>query len=454
MKIIILGAGRIGSSLAIGLAQENNEITLVDLEEGNLSNIGNRVDLRTICGNGAHPNILQQAGAEDADMLVALTRSDEVNMIACQVAYSLFNTPQRIARVRASEYLTQGNLFMTEALPIDVLISPEQIAARNVERLIRRPGALQVLEFANGLAQLAVVRISPGAPAAGRNLLDLHHSVPDVQLHVAAVYRDQQALMKPEPELRLKAHDEIFVLTRTDQLNDVVEKLRAQPGQSRHVVIAGGGNVGHGVAARLESDCRVKVIEHDEHRARYLSEQLTRATVLQGDATDDKLLLDENILDMDVFCALTNNEEANILSAMQAKRMGVATTIALINRPSYVDLIERSIDIAVSPQQATLSELLTHIRRGDVLAVHSLRRGRAEALEAKAHHTAAAIGQPIGKLNLPTSIDIAALVRNGEMILPSTLTTIQPDDHVILFISDKRCLKDVERLFQVSATFF
>lgn len=453
MKIIILGAGRIGSSLAIGLAQENNEITLVDLEERNLRHVGSRVDLRTLCGNGAHPNILQQAGAEDAYMLVALTKSDEVNMIACQVAYSLFNTPQRIARVRAAEYLTQGNLFMTEALPIDVLISPEQIAARNVERLIRRPGALQVLEFADGLAQLAVVRISPGAPAAGRNLLDLQHSLPDVQLHVAAIYRDQQVL-KPEPELRLKAHDEIVVLTRTDQLNTVVEKLRAQPGRSRHILIAGGGNVGHGIAAQLESDCHVKVIEHNEYRARYLSEQLARTTVLQGDATDDKLLLDENIRDMDVFCAVTNNEEANILSAMQAKRMGVSTTIALINRPSYIDLIERSIDIAVSPQQATLSELLTHIRRGDVLAVHSLRRGRAEALEAKAHQTAAAIGQPIGQLNLPTSVDIAALVRNGEMILPNTLTTIQPDDHVILFISDKRYLKDVERLFQVSATFF
>ena len=453
MKIIILGAGRIGSSLAIGLAQENNEITLVDLEERNLHDISGRVDLRTLCGNGAHPNILEQAGAKDADMLVALTRSDEVNMIACQVAYSLFNTPRRIARVRASEYLSQGSLFMTQALPIDVLISPEQIASRNVERLVRRPGALQVLEFADGLVQLATVRVSPGAPAAGRNLLDLHHSLPNTQLHVTAVYRDQQ-ILKPDPELRLKAHDEILVLTRTDQLNAVIEKLRGQLNLSRHVFIAGGGNVGHGVAARLEKDCHVKVVECDEFRARYLSEQLKRATVLQGDATDDKLLLDENIRDMDVFCALTNNEEANILSAMQARRMGVSTTIALINRPSYIDLIERSIDIAVSPQQATLSELLTHIRRGDVLAVHSLRRGRAEALEAKAHRTAAVIGKPIRRLDLPTSVDIGALVRDGELILPDDLTTIQPDDHVILFISDKRYLRDVEQLFQVSATLF
>ena len=454
MKIIILGAGRIGSSLAVGLAQENNEITLVDLEEQNLKNISNRVDLRTQCGNGAYPNILQRAGAEDADMLVALTRSDEVNMIACQVAYSQFNTQQRIARVRASEYMMHDNLFMTEALSNNVLISPEQIAARNIARLIRRPAALQVLEFADGLAQLAVVRISPGAPAAGRNLQDLRHSVPNVQLHVAAVYRDQQVL-KPKPTLRLKAHDEIVVLTRTDQLNTIVEKLRTQPGQSRHIMIAGGGHVGSGIATQLESDCHVKIIEHSESRARYLSDQLARTTVLRGDATDDKLLLDENVMDMDVFCAVTNNEEANILSAMQAKRMGVSTTIALINRPSYIDLIERSVDIAVSPQQATLSALLTRIRRGgDVLAVHSLRRGRAEALETKALKTAKAIGKPIGKLKLPASVGIAALVRNGEMILPNMLTTIQPDDHVILFISDKRSLRVVERLFQVSATSF
>ncbi len=453
MKIIILGAGRIGSSLAVGLAQENSEITLVDLEESSLSAVSSHVDLRAICGNGAHPNILRQAGAEDADMLVALTRSDEVNMIACQVAYSLFNTPQRIARVRASEYLTQGDLFMTESLPIDVLISPEQIAARNVEQLIRHPGPLQVFEFADGLVKLAMVRVSPGAEAAGRSLLDLRHSLPDIQLRVAAVYRDQR-LLKPEPELRLKAHDEIFVLARAEQLGAVVKKLRVRVGRSRHIVIAGGGNVGHGVAARLESVCHVKIIEHDEHRARYLSEQLSRATVLQGNATDDKLLLDENIRDMDVFCALTNNEEANILSAMQAKRMGASTTIALIDRPIYLDLIERSIDIAVSPQQATLSELLTHIRQGDVLAVHSLRRGRAEALEAKAHRTAAAIGKPIGELDLPAGAAIIALVRGGEMILPNALSAIQPDDRVILFISDKRYLKDVERLFQVSATFF
>ena len=454
MKIIILGAGRIGGSLAIGLAQENNEVTLVDLNEQLLQRISSRVDLRTLRGHGAHPAILAQAGAEDADMLVALTASDEVNMIACQVAYSLFKTPLRIARVRAAEYVhRRDDLFQADTLPIDVLISPEQVAARSVERLIRQPGVLQVIEFAEGLAQLAAVRVGAGAPAAGRRLAELHQSLPKAQLHVAAVYRDGQAV-RPDPDLRLKVRDEVFVLAAGDQLGRVIGRLRADLHASRHVLLAGGGNIGGSVAAALEGEFRVKLIERDARRARYLSEQLAGTLVLHGDATDENLMLDENVRDMDVFCALTNSDEANILSAMQAKRMGAGTVIALINRPSYVDLVERSIDIAVSPQQATMSELLTHIRRGDVLSVHSLRRGTAEALEAKAHSTANAVGRPLGALDLPDSVDIGALVRGQELIIPDDATVIAPDDRVILFVGDKRCIRDVERLFQVSATFF
>ena len=453
MKIIILGAGRIGSSLAIGLAQENNEITLVDLNEQLLQSISNRVDLRTLRGHGAHPAILAQAGAEDADMLVALTASDEVNMIACQVAYSLFKTPLRIARVRAAEYVNHPGLFETDTLPIDVLISPEQVASRNIERLIRQPGVLQVIEFADGIAQLAAVRVAAGAPAAGRRLAELHQSLPKVQLHVAAVYRDGQAV-RPHPDLRLKVHDEVFVLAAGAQLGQVIGRLRADLHPSRHVLLAGGGNIGGSVAAALEGRYRVKLIERDARRARYLSEQLAHTLVLHGDATDENLMLDENLRDMDVFCALTNSDEANILSAMQAKRMGANTVIALINRPSYVDLVERAIDIAVSPQQATMSELLTHIRRGDVLSVHSLRRGTAEALEAKAHSTANAVGRPLGSLKLPDSVDIGALVRGDRLIIPDDATVIKPEDRVILFVGDKRCIRDVERLFQVSATFF
>lgn len=453
MKIIILGAGRIGSSLAIGLTQENNEVTLVDLNERLLHSISNRVDLRTLRGHGAHPNILAQAGAENADMLVALTASDEVNMIACQVAYSLFSIPLRIARVRAAEYVRHPELFHSDTLPVDVLISPEQIASRSIERLIRQPGVLQVIEFADGLAQLAAVRVAAGAPAAGRRLAELHESLPKVQLHVAAVYRDGRAV-RPDPDLRLKVHDEVFVLAAGDQLGQVIGRLRADVHASRHVLLVGGGNIGGSVAAALEGEFRVKLIERDERRARYMSEQLADTLVLHGDAADENLMLDENLRDMDVFCALTNSDEANILSAMQAKRMGANTVIALINRPSYVDLVERAIDIAVSPQQATMSALLTHIRRGDVLSVHSLRRGTAEALEAKAHNTADVVGRPLGALSLPDSVDIGALVRGKELIIPDDATVIKPDDRVILFVGDKRHIRDVERLFQVSATFF
>ena len=461
MKIIILGAGRIGSSLADGLAREKNEVTLVDTDEKKLERIANRMDLRTVVGNGAHPEVLEKAGTDDADMLVALTQIDEVNIVACQVASSLFKTSKRIARVRTPAYHAHGSNFLEEDLKI-IPISPEQIAARHIARLVRRPGTFQVLDFADGLAQLAAVRISPGAPAAGRSLDDLHESLPGIQLHVAAVYREHEAL-KLEPDLRLKAYDEIFVLALAEQLGAVVEKLRAQLTRMRHVIIAGGGNVGHGVAAELESACHVKIIEHNERRAEELSRRLEHAIVLTGDALDGNLLHDENVSDMDAFCALTDNEEVNILAAMQAKRMKAATTITLVNRPAYADLIERDIDITVSPQQATLSELLWQIRRGNVLAAHSLRRGHAEALETIARESAEVTGKSIGQLNLPDGIDLGALVRKvdsdagepgNEMILPNMDTVIRPGDHVILFVSDKKRLKVVERLFGVNALSF
>ena len=454
MNILILGAGQVGSSLAIGLAQENHEITLVDIQEELLTEIRNRVDLRTVLGNGAHPEVLEQAGAADAEMLVAITSSDEVNMVACQMAATRFDIAQCIARVRATEYLVLKDPPLTEMLPIEVPISPELIVSDNIERLIRQPGALQVIDLADGLVRLVAVRISPGAEAAGRNVSELYQSLPDVKLHIAALYRNRRA-MKPKPDTRLKALDEVFVLAPPKDIESVMEKLHSEiPTRNHNILIAGGGNIGKILASKLQTDHNVKLIEKDASQAQMLSEQLGDTLVLHGDATDETLLTDENIEEMDIFCAITNSDEANILSAMQAKRMNTGTVIALINRLSYIDLVEESLDIAVSPQQATLSELLREIRRGDVLSAHSLRRGTAEVLETNAHETAAIIGKAINELDLPASADIGALVRDGELLIPDDTMTIQPNDRVILFLSDKDTIRHVERLFQVGATFF
>jgi len=452
MKIIILGAGQIGSALAIGLARENHDITLIDLKEQRLKNVQQREDLRTLNGNGAHPLILERAGIEDADMLVGLTESDEVNMVACRVARERYNTTRCIARVRSSEYLKSGEPDMTDIMSIDLLISPELIAAKHVERLVRRPGILHSVEFSDGLAELVAVRIQPGAAAAGRTLNNLYSELSDIQMYVAAIYRDEQIVPLDE-ELRLRAHDEMFLLARQDQIETIVHQARKDTDPIRHILIAGGGNVGFSVASRLEYSHRIKLIESDVRRARYLAEHLEKALVIQGDAFDERLMQNENIREMDMFCALTNNEESNVLAAMSARRLGATTTLALVNRPSYISLVTRTIDIAISRQQDTLSELLAYIRRGEVLAAHSLHRGNAEALEIQAKETSPITEKPCGKLKLPEGIDIAALSREGELIIPNPTTQVQPGDRVIMFVSNKRRMRDVETLFQVSATF-
>ncbi len=452
MQIIILGAGQIGSALALGLARENHDITLIDLKEQRLKNVEQHEDLRTLSGNGAHPVMLESAGIEDADMLVALTESDEVNMVACRIAGERYNTTRCIARVRSSEYLKKEDLDMTELMSIDLLISPEMIAARHVERLVRRPGALHSVEFFDGRAELVAVRIQPGAPAAGRTLGNLYAELSDTQMYVAAVYRDEQ-LMHLDEEIRLRAHDEMFVLAPKEQIESIVHQTRTHLHPIRHILIAGGGNVGFSVASQLEHTHHIKLIEHDEQRARYLSTHLEKTLVIQGNAYDERLMLNENIREMDIFCALTNNEEANVLAAMEARRLGADTTLALVNRPSYIALVTRSIDIAISRQQDTLSELLAYIRRGEVLAAHSLHRGSAEALEVRAKDTSPITEKPCGKLKFPEGVDIAALLHEDELVFPNPATRVQPGDRVIMFVSNKRRMRELEKLFQVSATF-
>ena len=456
MKILILGAGQVGSSVAQNLASEANDITVVDQRPGVVRELQDRLDLRTVIGHGAHPEVLRQAGAQDADMVIAVTNSDETNMIACQVAYTLFHTPTKIARVRSAEYLAHSKLFMQDALPIDVLISPEQLVTNYVQRLIEHPGALQVLDFANGKVQLVAVKAYYGGPLVGHELRALGVHMPGVQTRVAAIFRRGKPII-PEGDTVIEADDEVFFIAAKEDIRAVTGELRRLDKPYKRVMIAGGGHIGEPLAEKLEQRYHVKIIEHDAQRAQQLSERLKRAIVLQGDAADKELLTDENIEATDVFCALTNDDEANILSAMLARRLGARKVLSLINRPTYVDLVESDIiDIAVSPQQVTIGALLTHVRRGDVVAVHSLRRGAAEAIEAVAHgdpRTSKVVGRRVEEIRLPPGTTIGAIVRGDEVIIAHHDTVIRGEDHVILFVVDKRRISDVERLFQVSVTF-
>lgn len=457
MKIIILGAGQVGASVAANLASEANDITVIDEDAAILQDLQDRLDIRTVIGYASHPDILLQAGAADADMIIAVTRNDEINMVACQVAYTLFHTPTKIARVRSVEYLRHARLFAQEALPVDVLISPEQLVTDYIQRLIENPGALQVLDFAEGKVQLVAVHAYYGGPLVGHELRDLKEHMPGIDARVASIFREGKQI-SPEGDTVIEADDEVFFIAARKHIRDVMGELRKQDKPVRRVILAGGGNIGARLAAAIEGRYQVKIIERNEDKARMLSETLDKSIVLLGDAADEELLLEENIENTDVFCALTNDEEANILSAMLAKRLGARKVMSLINRASYVNLVQSgSIDVAISPQQATIGSLLTHVRRGDVVMVHSLRRGAAEAIEAVAHgdhKSSRVVGRTIDEIKLPRGTTIGAIVRGKEVIMAHHDTVIKTDDHVILFLSDKKCIQEVERLFQVGVTFF
>lgn len=456
MKIIVLGAGQVGSSVAANLAKEANDVTVVDVDAARLQSLQDRLDIRTVVGQGAHPEVLRRAGAEDADMILAVTNSDETNMVACQVAYTLYHTPTKIARVRSAEYLTHPQLFSHDALPVDVIISPEQIITDYVQRLIEYPGALQVVDFAGGRVRLVGLKAYYGGPLVGHALRTLREHIPGIDTRVAAIFRRGKPIL-PEGSTVIEADDEVFFIAARKNIRAVMSELRRLDKACRRVVIAGGGNIGTRLAKALESKYQVKVIDHNTERTRTLSESLERTIVLLGDAADEELLLEENIENTDVFVAVTNDDEANILSAMLAKRLGARKVLALINRASYVDLVEAGeIDIAISPHQATIGSLLTHVRRGDVVVVHSLRRGAAEAIEAVAHgdpKTSKVVGRAIGDVKLPPGTTIGAIVRGDEVLIAHHDTVINAEDHVILFVVDKKRIADVERLFQVGVTF-
>lgn len=457
MKIIVLGAGQVGASVAENLSRENNDVTVIDHDPRRLHDLQERFDLRTVLGAASHPDVLRRAGAEDADMMIAVTNSDETNMIACQVAFTLFHTPIKIARIRARDYLRSPQLFGQGALPVDVMISPEQLVIDQLQRLIEYLGALQVLDFAGGKVQLVAVKAYYDGPLVGHELRELGKHMPGVRTRVAAIFR-RGAPIIPQGDTVIEVDDEVFFIAATGDIRAVMGEMRRLDKEVKRIILAGGGNIGYGLAAALEQRYQIKLIEHNTARVQHISQELDRSLVLLGDAADEELLLEENIENTDVFCAVTNDDEANILSAMLAKRLGARKVISLINRAAYIDLVESgTIDIAISPYLSTIGRLLAHVRRGDVVMVHSLRRGAAEAIEAVAHGDAKSsrvVGRAVEDIKLPPGTTIGAIVRGDEVIMAHHDTVIEAEDHVILFVVDKKRIAEVERLFQVGATFF
>ncbi|MEQ1629398.1 MAG: Trk system potassium transporter TrkA [Gallionella sp.] len=457
MKILILGAGQVGSTVAESLVSEANDITVVDSDGVKLQQLQDRLDLRTLTGNASHPSVLEQAGIADSDMLLAVTQSDEVNMLACKIAASLYNTPTRIARIRATEFLERPEVFNQDNFCVDFSICPEQILTNYITKLIEFPEALQVLEFSRKRASLVAVKAFEGGPLVGNPLSFLRSHMPQVDTRVAAIFRKDRAIM-PTGDTVVEEGDEIFFIAATKNIRSVLSEMRRMDKPSKRVMIVGGGNIGRRLAKALERDYQVKLIEYNKKSCAKLAQELTKTLVLNGDGTDEKLMMQEHVEDVDVFCALTNDDENNIMSALLAKQGGARKVIALINRSAYVDLVQGGkIDIALSPAQITIGSLLAYVRQGDVAAVHSLRRGVAEALELVVHgdrKSSRVVGRRIDEIELPPGTTIGALVRGEEVIMGHRDVVIEADDHVIVFVIDKAMVKKVEKLFQVNVGFF
>jgi trk system potassium uptake protein TrkA len=474
VNIVILGAGRVGESVAESLVSERNDITVIDTDPARLHALQDRLDLRGVAGNGIQPSVLEEAGIGDADLFIACAPMDETNLVACKVAHDRFNVPTTIARLRSPEFV-DGAPLMDKAtgFAVDRVICPEESVTRYIGKLVEHPQALQVLEFAHGLVSLAAVRAVAGGPLVRHSLAEIPALVPEAQMRIVAIYRQDQALTNLDGRTRIEPGDEVFVLAATQDINTVLAALRERDHPVKRVMIAGGGKVGLRLARQLKDDLQVKIIETNRQRCDYLASQLpSEVLVLHGDSTDEELMGEENVQDMDLFVALTSDDEDNILACLLAKKMGARRVLALINRKAYAELVQGTqIDIAISPSQAVIGELLAYVRRGDVEAVHSLRRGAAEALEGIVRgdrKTCRLAGRRVEELGLPPGAQVGAIVRGlhrpdgseaGEDAKPQVLmahhdTVIEPNDHVIVFVPNKRMVQQVEKLFQVSATFF
>ncbi len=456
MKIIILGAGQVGASVAESLVSEQNDLTVVDIDPQRLQLLQDRLDLRTVLGSAAHPSVLAEAGAADADLVIAVTQRDETNLVACKLAARRFNVPRRIARIRATDFLDEEMVLGADGFDVDLSICPEQVLTDYIAKLVEFPEALQVLDFADGRVSLVAVRAYMGGPLVGRQLKALRQHIPGIDTRIVAIFRRDRAIV-PDGDTVIEAGDEVFCLAATKHIRQVLRELRRMDRPVKRVMIAGGGNIGLRLARALEHDYSVRIIEHNKRRSELLAAQVEKALVLTGDATDEELLEQESVSEMDLFLAVTNDDENNIMGSLLAKRMGARRVVALINRKSYVDLLQSGeIDIAISPAQATIGTLLAHVRRGDVVAVHSLRRGAAEALEAVAHgdrESCRLTGRRIEEIDLPPGTTIGAVVRGDEVIMAHHDTMIEAEDHVIVFVTDKKRLPKVEKLFQVGVGF-
>ena len=460
MKVIVLGANHLGIALALNLAEENNDVTLVDKDFRLFQDIQSIFDLRTIVGQGSHPEVLAQADAENADMLIALNNRDEENIIACRIAHTIFDIPTKIAKVTTRGYLEEkSKLFGKDVVPIDVLVSPERSVAHNIKLLIENPGAIQIAELGSGRLLMVCGKARQDGLWIGNPVSQIIQSASETPIHLAAIFRDEKIHFVDEQTV-IQANDEVFFVAPKTQVPQIMKALGCDYRPLQTIMIAGGGQIGMSLAELLQNDYKVKLLEPDIARAKMLAERLgSKVVVLHSDATNENVLIDENIKRTDMMCAVTNREEDNILSALLCKHLGASHVLALINRQSYLELVHLNhvnIDITLSPQQASFGSLLCHVRKGDTVATHTLKHSDAEVIELVVHGDARSskvVGRPLSQIRLPPGVMVSMILRDERILSATHDVIIEPEDHLIVFVKSKKHIPSVEKLFMVTAIY-
>ena len=454
-KIIVFGGGQVGSSVAKILSDDGNDITLVDVDKSILENLKEQIDIKTIHGLASHPSIQRLADAENSDMVIAVTGNDEVNMAACHVAKNIFNVPKRIARLRANEYLNDEDGFEKKFFSINDVISPNILVTDYVKNIIDHPGAFQAFRFASGKVHVIAATVLSNGPLARKRLSEFREHLPNVDVKVVAIFREKKYLIPDDDTFIMPDDDVLFIATEENMR--FMSELRKITDEPHNVMIAGGGRVGSALAKKLEDAYNLKLIEKDKLIAKNISENLSSTVVLHNDIADETMLKNENINEVDYFCAVTSDDQANILSAKLAKDMGAGKTIAIVNKSSYRNLVSKEIDVVVSPEDVTIGSLLASVRTSDIVSVNRIGNIDGEVMEIIAHgdkKTSNLVGNKISQLELPKSIIIGAVVRDGNVLLANEDIEIRDEDHIIIFAFDKKELPTIEKLFQVNVGFF
>lgn len=455
MKIIIIGAGVVGYTIAKRLSSEAQDVVIIERDEKRIREISESLDVKIIHGSGSSPKVLMDAGVGQSDIVIAVTDSDEVNMIACLIAGSQSRVPKKIARIREPDYANYTQIFESDYLDLDFNINPEKAAAERILKIIEVSGAVDVAEFAEGKVKLVGIKLTPTCGAVGQKLKDLKELHPDHRVIIVAVYRGSETII-PNGSTVLLAGDLVFAVTVPAEIPNLVKLLGRKEKAGNKVMVIGGGDIGFYLAKWLEKrGFSIKIIERNEKRAEFIADRLNKAIVIKGDGTDQNLLIEENVTDIDTFIAVTNDEEANILSSLLAKRLGANRCISLIDKPEYLSMVSTiGIDVSVSPRLASVSGILQFVRRGKILAVTQLLEERVEAIETVAMETADIVSRPLKELKFPQGSLIGAVAReDGEVIIPEGETTIQPGDKVVIFTLSKIVSK-IEKMLMVKPEYF